>query len=55
MLSIKKRNGNVEEFNITKIQNAIEKAFIAEHKFYNKDMEEIVIWDNQPKPNKTNN
>ena len=38
MLSIKKRNGNIEEFNISKIQNAIEKAFIAEHKFYNKDI-----------------
>ncbi len=25
------------------------------YKFYNKDMEEIVIWDTQPKPNKTNN
>ena len=42
MLSIKKRNGNVEEFNITKIQNAIEKAFIAEHKFYNKDIIEML-------------
>ena len=42
MLSIKKRNGNVEEFNISKIQNAIEKAFIAEHKFYNKDIIEML-------------
>ena len=42
MLSIKKRNGNVEDFNITKIQNAIEKAFIAEHKFYNKDIIEML-------------
>ena len=42
MLSIKKRNGNIEEFNISKIQNAIEKAFIAEHKFYNKDIIEML-------------
>ena len=42
MLSIKKRNGNIEDFNITKIQNAIEKAFIAEHKFYNKDIIEML-------------
>ena len=42
MLSIKKRNGSIEDFNITKIQNAIEKAFIAEHKFYNKDIIEML-------------
>ena len=42
MLSIKKRNGNIEEFNITKIQNAIEKAFIAEHNFYNTDIIEML-------------
>ena len=42
MLSIKKRNGSVQDFNITKIQNAIEKAFIAEHKFYNKDIIEML-------------
>ena len=42
MLSIKKRDGSIEEFNISKIQNAIEKAFIAEHKFYNKDIIEML-------------
>ncbi|MCR5184473.1 MAG: ribonucleoside triphosphate reductase [Bacilli bacterium] len=42
MLSIRKRTGEVEQFNIVKIQNAIEKAFIAEHKFYNKDIIEML-------------
>jgi len=38
MLQIKKRDGSLENFEIEKVMNAIEKAFIAEHKFYNKDI-----------------
>ncbi len=38
MLNIRKRNGEIVPFDITKIENAIEKAFIAEGKSYNKDM-----------------
>ena len=38
MLRIKKRDGSLEDFNIVKIQNAIERAFMAEHKFYNQDI-----------------
>ena len=38
MLKTRKRNGNIEDFDITKIENAIEKAFIAGHKFYTKDI-----------------
>ena len=38
MLSIKKRDGSIQEFQIQKIANAIEKAFVAEHKFFNKDI-----------------
>ena len=42
MLRIKKRDGNIEEFYITKSENAIEKAFMAEHKFYNHDIIEML-------------
>ncbi len=38
MLSVKKRDGSLEEFNLSKIENAIERAFMAEHKFYNSDI-----------------
>ena len=38
MLKIKKRDGSLEDFNIEKIESAIERAFMAEHKFYNKDI-----------------
>ena len=38
MLKIRKRDNSIEEFNIAKIQNAIERAFMAEHKFYNQDI-----------------
>ena len=38
MLSIKKRDGSLEEFNLEKVSKAIEKAFNAEHKFYNEDI-----------------
>ena len=42
MLRIKKRDGGIEDFDITKIENAIEKAFMAEHKFYNHDIIEML-------------
>ena len=32
MLNVKKRDGNVVPFDLSKIKNAIEKAFIAEKK-----------------------
>ena len=38
MLKILKRNGNIEPFDIKKIEKAIEKAFIAEHKVYSDDV-----------------
>lgn len=38
MLSVKKRDGSLEEFKLSKIESAIERAFMAEHKFYNKDI-----------------
>ena len=42
MLRIKKRDGGIEDFDITKIENAIENAFMAEHKFYNHDIIEML-------------
>ena len=38
MLNIRKREGTLEEFNLSKVSKAIEKAFMAEHKFYNDDI-----------------
>ena len=38
MLSVKKRDGSLDEFRIKKIESAIERAFMAEHKFYNDDI-----------------
>ena len=38
MLSIRKRDGALEEFDLGKVSKAIEKAFMAEHKFYNDDI-----------------
>ena len=38
MLNIRKRDGSLEDFNIEKVSKAIEKAFMAEHKFYNEDI-----------------
>ena len=38
MLSIRKRDGSLEEFELSKVSKAIEKAFMAEHKFYNDDI-----------------
>ena len=42
MLQVKKRNGNLADFEIKKIENAIERAFMALHKFYNKDIIEML-------------
>ena len=42
MLNVIKRDGSLQEFNIKKIENAIERAFMAEHKFYNKDIIEML-------------
>ena len=38
MLSVKKRDGNIVPFDLSKIKNAIEKAFIAEKKNYSDDI-----------------
>ncbi|MCQ2802335.1 MAG: ribonucleoside triphosphate reductase [Bacilli bacterium] len=38
MLNVKKRDGSLSEFQISKIEKAIERAFMAEHKFYNDDI-----------------
>ena len=38
MITVIKRDGSKQEFNIGKISAAIEKAFMAEHKFYTKDI-----------------
>ena len=38
MLNVKKRNDSLQEFEIKKIESAIERAFMAEHKFYNSDI-----------------
>ena len=38
MLKIKKRDGSIEDFHLDKVAKAIEKAFMAEHKFYNEDI-----------------
>ena len=38
MLQVRKRDGSVKEFSIGKIQSPIEKAFLAEHKYYNQDI-----------------
>ena len=38
MLQVRKRDGSIKEFSIGKIQSAIEKAFLAEHKYYNQDI-----------------
>ena len=38
MISVRKRDESLQEFKIEKIENAIERAFMAEHKFYNDDI-----------------
>ncbi|MDD2209369.1 MAG: ribonucleoside triphosphate reductase [Bacilli bacterium] len=42
MLKVKKRDGSLEQFKIEKIGKAIERAFMAEHKFYNQDIIEML-------------
>ncbi len=42
MLSVKKRDGKIVEFDIHKIENAIAKAFEAVNKSYNKDIIELL-------------
>ncbi len=42
MLNVKKRDGNVVPFDLTKIKNAIEKAFVAEKKSYSEDILEML-------------
>ena len=42
MLKLKKRDGSIEDFDISKIETAIEKAFSAEHKFFTKDIIEML-------------
>ncbi len=38
MLEVKKRNGDIAPFDLSKIENAIRRAFIAEHKSFTEDM-----------------
>ncbi len=42
MLNVKKRDGNVVAFDLTKIENAIEKAFIAVNKVYTHEIIELL-------------
>ena len=42
MLQVKKRDNNVVPFDLSKIENAIEKAFIAVGKCYTKDIIELL-------------
>ena len=42
MLSIRKRDGAIEEFKLSKIENAIERAFVAEHKYFNADIVQML-------------
>lgn len=42
MINVKKRDGQVVPFDLAKIESAIEKAFIAEHKVYSKDVIELL-------------
>ena len=42
MLKIRKRDESLEDFDLKKIENAIERAFMAEHKFYNADIIEML-------------
>ena len=38
MLQIRKRDGTLQEFDLKKIENAISRAFAAEHTFFNDDI-----------------
>ena len=42
MFKVKKRDGNIVDFNVKKIEEAIKKAFIAEHKEFTDDMIELL-------------
>ena len=42
MLKVRKRDESLEDFDLKKIENAIERAFMAEHKFYNNDIIEML-------------
>ena len=42
MFKIKKRDGSIVEFDLKKIERAIEKAFIAEHKEYTQEIIELL-------------
>jgi len=42
MLKVRKREGDVVDFNIAKISNAIERAFVECHKYYNKEIIEML-------------
>lgn len=42
MLQVKKRDESLQPFKIEKIGSAIEKAFMAEHKFFNRDIIEML-------------
>ncbi len=42
MFKIKKRDGSIVDFDLKKIERAIEKAFIAEHKEYTQDVIELI-------------
>ena len=42
MLNVKKRDGAIQQFDVKKIEAAIEKAFAAEHKFSNPDIIEML-------------
>lgn len=42
MINVIKRNGEIVEFSIEKIEEAIEKAFVAEHKSYNDEIIQLL-------------
>ena len=42
MIKILKRDGSIMDFDIKKIENAIERAFMQEHKFYTHDLIEML-------------
>lgn len=42
MIKVTKRDGSIVDFSIEKIEDAIEKAFIAEHKAYTDDMIQLI-------------
>ena len=42
MLNVKKRDGNIVPFDLTKIENAIEKAFVAVNKVYTNEIIELL-------------